>query len=708
MGGFASGELLAGGPLQAHEKELLYKLGLPPDEKGRAALNAYFVSDAGLDTLREFLQTGRYRIEVPEEGTLLIVAWLLAHGAGDRAREVLDEVGPWFGRLRFFPVPNTRVVRGASAVHVQTVDQTLREIAAIRESTDGLAQREALSVWAPLFDEMVDLFLETVEGPPPTVATSPSGAPLKRADSSWDLSGGWPCQRYPEAWSERARGWLAKYKRLRTDHRRCRRPELPKKNFSQLRGYLERCAANPRALTGRDVGRIRMILAQVAAKRGAPRSSRCLALRESQAREASRPLVDEVARILAHRLATHPGDAGLDALEPAVAPVTTDESARFGVPAGSQIPERLRPLLFRCLDAAPDVLIREGAIPSSDTLARVVPQLTSRISAAGIDDPDLGRLFSEIYQAFRRRRSLLLLNLASQVKIDELPWVAAIAKFRTDRPESRQAARAMLEQVVLLALNAFPYAILPNKLLQEIRALAERAGVKLAIVDEVAADIFMGEFTEKYLRAAQQAGHLLRGSLYERYYGISYEEVLRIDDVTRPVRRAPTSQRFLELCSARAGDGGSWIARNGAIIEQEQILTTHNLAVLVDGLGLSDSLRPDLPELARRCFTWICQRQQLKYGDWRARLHMVKNTAYAWRQMILFLSLVPAGEIEAFLAWAQEHFARQRSSFQSRFRPALAGLALAIQGGSLDAPPKEKGVRRFLGWATKEHWLLGT
>jgi hypothetical protein len=83
-----------------------------------------------------------------------------------------------------------------------------------------------------------------------------------------------------------------------------------------------------------------------------------------------------------------------------------------------------------------------------------------------------------------------------------------------------------------------------------------------------------------------------------------------------------------------------WVARNGAIIEQEQILTTHNLAVLVDGLGLRDALEPRLPELARRCFTWICWRQQLKSADWRSRLHMVKNTAYAWRQMVFFLWLL--------------------------------------------------------------------
>ena len=43
-GGFATGGLLAGGPLQEHERALLAQLGRP--DGGRAALNAFYLSDA--------------------------------------------------------------------------------------------------------------------------------------------------------------------------------------------------------------------------------------------------------------------------------------------------------------------------------------------------------------------------------------------------------------------------------------------------------------------------------------------------------------------------------------------------------------------------------------------------------------------------------------------------------------------------------------
>jgi hypothetical protein len=266
---------------------------------------------------------------------------------------------------------------------------------------------------------------------------------------------------------------------------------------------------------------------------------------------------------------------------------------------------------------------------------------------------------------------------------------------------------------VALAIVAFPQQILPNKLLQEIRALAEGAGLGPLIVDEVAADIFMGDFSEKYLRAAQRAGTLLAGTLYERYYGIDYPQIQQIDDVAPSRYGASTSPMFTRLCYERAGatqTGGRWsVARNGMVIEQEQILTSHNLAVLFQELGMLDTLRPQLEDLARRCFAWICRRQQQKIDAWQPRLRTIKNSAYAWRQMVFFLALLPTETIDTFLGWAYEHLGQQREAFQARFRPALYGLALVAAGSSLDTQAQHRhttDARRFLGWATERHWLM--
>ncbi len=91
QGGFATGTLLAGGDLQPHERDLLARLPAVPAGSERAALNAFYLSDDGLAELQRLLASGCYRVHVPEEGALLVVAWLVQHHHGDAARNLLDE-----------------------------------------------------------------------------------------------------------------------------------------------------------------------------------------------------------------------------------------------------------------------------------------------------------------------------------------------------------------------------------------------------------------------------------------------------------------------------------------------------------------------------------------------------------------------------------------------------------------------------------------
>lgn len=53
--------------------------------------------------------------------------------------------------------------------------------------------------------------------------------------------------------------------------------------------------------------------------------------------------------------------------------------------------------------------------------------------------------------------------------------------------------------------------------------LAKTANLDLPLVDEVAADIFMGEFSNKLLAAAKIASSILKGTIYERYYSIDFD-----------------------------------------------------------------------------------------------------------------------------------------------------------------------------------------
>jgi hypothetical protein len=118
-------------------------------------------------------------------------------------------------------------------------------------------------------------------------------------------------------------------------------------------------------------------------------------------------------------------------------------------------------------------------------------------------DSALRQLYGATYRAFRNRRSLLLINLQKQVQIEELPWVAAIEGFRNENMSDREMARHALKEITVLTIASFPHMIFPNKLLQEMNALAKGAA------------------------------DLLEQSLYAAYYGIDYKEIKKLPDLLR-------------------------------------------------------------------------------------------------------------------------------------------------------------------------------
>lgn len=715
-GGFATGQLLAAGSLQEHEEALLRRIPNIPGLPERQILNAYFLSEGGLAELWQQLQSGFYEIGVPEEGALLVVAWLVAHQQSDAARELLEILAPYFAELRFYPRPSERAQQVENRVYLENVGVVRERVREVHPQRRVLTQREAIQVWIPLYDRMVRLFLETVEGDLPGIRPGVDGAWRVSGASKFSVTGGWPCRKFPADWQARAFGILAEHDRLRATPALCGRPERKRDSFAQLSGYLRRCAEAPASLTGRDVGMIRLILARSVTKRGAPGSEIFEKLRAHQKQQAGGVAFHEIASLIEQRLAAYPAEEGLEDVRDVLAPITMQEAGRAPVPQGTPIPESFCRKVFRCFLDTVEALVERGVITSAEVLARVAPQFTSGLRAAEFTDETLCRLYAAIYRAFRRRRSLLLLHLERQVRIEELPWIAKVEPFRSRGVSAEERSRRALKEMALTTFRAFPQTLVPNKLLQEMRAMAQGAAMKLPLLEELAADIFMDDFSPKYTEVAKAAASQLEGSLYARYYDLNEAAVQSLPDAVsdRAWRwrwnSRPQKNPLVDLCITRAGvslEMGWDVARNGMIIEQAQILTTHNLATLFQAFDLADALREELFAMAQKCFRWICQRQQMKTDEWHAVLIMVKNTAYAWRQMIFYLSQLPASEVEHFLVWAAEFLNEQSEDFRTQFSSALLGLTRAQRGQPVENQDEtETGGRRFLGWTKKRPWMI--
>jgi hypothetical protein len=464
---------------------------------------------------------------------------------------------------------------------------------------------------------------------------------------------------------------------------------------------------------------------------GVPGTDRHRVLRAAQV---AGPSHAQIAHVLAQRLnaLAEPGE-GLtqEAAAAAALPVTLEEQ-REAVPAGTPVPMHLTARLAAVEEAPLATLLERGVVGSGEVLAGLLPQLTGPALATRFTDTSARALYAASYRAFRRRRSLLLLWLQHQVQFSELPWIAALEACADADP--LPAVEETLRQFAAFAITAFPETITPNKLVSELATLAriaqppvassqtgtvENARPWLPLVEEVASDIFMGTFSVKYLRAAEVAVGLLQslpgGPLYARYYGIDGERVLAMERLEEKwgVKTCPDFDAYcLEL--AALPEGGNPRARNGAMIEQAAILTTHNLAALVKGLRLQPLLADRWEGLAERAYLSVLdrlERRVIPESIHRTqRMRASKTLAFGWRQMIFFVSFLEPSAQGSFVAQCHKLLAARTPAARERFAPVLAGLERAVSGAVL---PREAshhevaGCRRLLGWTVETPFLMG-
>ncbi|MFL1375959.1 transcriptional regulator [Nocardiopsis protaetiae] len=704
-GGFATGEAAAAGPLRPHELDLIGRHGLKRD---RAALYAHHLTEAGLEHLGALLDSGAYAVDQPEQGALLTVVWLLRAGDTAAALRLLAELDPFAATLCFTPrpAPVRDLPPGAVFRHsVREVRDTLEAVAR-RTPRAPNAQREALAVWNPFTDRLLAHWLETTgDGGSAADGEAPAGGETA-AGGRAAVDGGTVVDTHrPDGWAARGAALLDEYERLAAEHTLCTRHRRPKENpailLAALREAVGPDGSGAGVLGARRRGLLRSAVAAMVAKRGVPGSAEHTAVRAEQAAQAALPTHDVLAALLAERLSALPDNSGVPDPDAVLAPVSAEEARSFDAAAGSAVPAALRARVDRAVIAPLEELVELGVVPSAEVLASLVPTLAAAAQAAAIGDPALARLVAAGHEAFARRRSLLLLNLASQVRQGELPWARELERHHWSAEVRREAARTVIVRVGDTALTSFPGTITPNPLVSELGGLARTAEgrprplpVDFPFVEELASDIFMGTFSAKFTRAARRAAEVVEGTLYARYYGIDCARVFALEE--KPGRGAPT---LAALCRERAGDPPRSVPGNGMVIEQAQILTTHNLAALVAAGSVPRDGWAAAARAAHRTTVRLLGALPRVYGT----LAQVKNAAFAWRQTVFLLSRCTLQEQREVLAWMEE--AELPYHVRERLDPALGWLRSAVEGHTL--PPRDDGETvRFLGWTVGRHWML--
>jgi len=260
------------------------------------------------------------------------------------------------------------------------------------------------------------------------------------------------------------------------------------------------------------------------------------------------------------------------------------------------------------------------------------------------------------------------------------------------RPAKRNGAEELAAaELCCVALRGFPQSILPNPFVQEMCALLPT----VPLTKEVAADIFEHGFGKAFENAAKRAWPAIENTCYARFYNLT-----KCDYADVPLYKRCADRAQAQAC-------GRSVAANGKIIEWQQIITTHNLAVLFSELSLDQSLQPHLAGMALRCWRFICvslrRLPPKESGAWRRRLQSAKDMAYALRQMLFFLSRLPGqASIDDFLVQAEAAAAKEPNP---NVRHKLQGEVLPQVRQCLPEPQQAGGP--ILGWSSnQEHPLL--
>lgn len=537
---------------------------------------------------------------------------------------------------------------------------------------------------------------------------------------------GWPCQHYPTDWIERATALVTGHKELMV---RVYEESFKMKNPAALEHFdqklkqrgavytlyncLVKCTkgAGPSSLTGKEVGIIRTLLAGSNTKRGMPGTKSFESFWT--------PLADQRTGIrtttlvcydVTRRLAASDPTTGL--LPPVLASLLTPCDA-------GPVPNSVQVKLEACEMNTVEVLISKGKVPSGEVLADLIPQIVAASTAIGCgNDQELARMTYAFHIAFAKRRSLLLLDLAKQVKINELPWVQIVKDACTKTVDTRLMFRQTLEMVVTLYYKAFPQTIIVNKLLQSLTVLVQNAELtdQCPITEELALDIFEGRFSDKFVAAARVAANLLKDSVYARYYDLQgvYSDLLKVDAVRRNGQMIGDSTWFANKCVNRAqlreltDPRRCWRrpAENGLILEQQQIITTHNLASFFSALELKNVL--DCFDLAKRTWHWIVKELMSMPTEYINMLRTSKNIAYAWRQLLFYSTFVPDFSTVIDMLHAELSFlecpAAERQLLTDLILTPLASISTDESPG--EGEGEAVAVTPLLAFVTKKHPLI--
>ena len=761
-GGFATGRAMASFEMDAARSGDL----TPPRS------NESFLTPSGMEELVGMLDSGCYRTTYPEHSALLAFAQLVRSGDATSARQLLHEIAPYFLEIRFYPKATSKPSAiDDLRVGVATTSDLPKTLGRVRaRSLDGTRakrmalQRDACDMYEPIQAEAVKLLLLS------------TGSPLDCDNPSWEddnqllstvdsglreaigalVTRFTKLSEYSVTKSETTSRWeLVTYYEGEQKLTTFKNVEDTNKMYpfkvgrhtkarSSTRLFVEALATavappeSAESLSNAEKHKLGNRLRSVIAKRGVIGGNRHDAVYRKQV-ELSSAVADPVPVFVdAATKETEACSSDLYITErdlplvqsKIVQRVKDDCKGFFANDEWDQyrarrqfhdyrnitapIPSSVEKALSRTTARSLSEHVACGAVVSAEGIARCVSELFAAASANTLQDPVLRRLHYSTMSAFNRRRSLLLVNLERQVRVHELPWVAAIAQINvkggegeTQEKESVNETSAVVDTVRTAAqvwLASFPQTSVPNNFLRAIQNVmlprkptpqldspvecdgddhdddleAPREDLPISLspenkfgvprlLKELATDLFMGEFTQSFPLSTLETAKALRGTTYERYYNLG-EVYSSYISAAEALIAAKGTQHYLSklLLEAATSAKALWGSKedantnftisSGRTLEAVMVLSSHNLLQFYEWLQLDGAV----DNVSSACTVWAYIVDRFIHPPGR-HTRGYKQVAYAWRQLLFFVSIEEVRLRR--LGFDEQHFASLMNDF---------------------------------------------
>lgn len=280
-----------------------------------------------------------------------------------------------------------------------------------------------------------------------------------------------------------------------------------------------------------------------------------------------------------------------------------------------------------------------GYIPSGETFVELSGGMEAFLNTVDIDfKEDIAieeHLKYIIYKGFKNMRSLLLLNLESQLKLCEIPQYKVLCDvYKCNKRSSNKLILSKL--LVSYYINWFPEIIMPNRVVKMLYNLLKCEEKDLGLCEEIACDIFMGRFGEKYDTSLNIAQRNMCYTLYSKYYNIDKYYVCGNSNLTK--LSLELKEQYYGVSTYKYRNTNE----NGQQLQAALILTTHNniqLDRFVDELDVLKILKTITFKLLNTL-----------EGGWMPSLSC-SEIGHCWRNFMYYVSKCSMCEISKYLYW---------------------------------------------------------